>query len=211
MKKLTILALITSIATATFAQFEGVLTYDCTIKNKTLTTLYEAKSRVLVEAKIYPMKAGIANIKDAKEQDPILFDFEKKKATRVGARHHEVVTSDLVPVTNDHNDRAKEEDIAVTLVGPEKIDAWSCQHFTIKIRNTDVDLWITKDLGASSVIILSQFDYYPAGSILYDKLKAAGGDGIVVRSKQGDVIVNLTSAQVKTVPPSYFEIPGLKP
>jgi formylmethanofuran dehydrogenase subunit D len=80
----------------------------------------------------------------------------------------------------------------------------------VKIKNTTVDLWITKELGASSVCLLSQFDYYPAGSILFDKLKAAGGDGVVVRAKEGDVVVNLTNAQVKTVPASYFEVPGLK-
>lgn len=80
MKKLTAAAIFLSLATSVFAQFEGVLTYDCTIKNKTLTTIYESKTKVLVEAKIYPMKAGIADIKEAKEQDPILFDFETKKS-----------------------------------------------------------------------------------------------------------------------------------
>jgi len=211
MKKLNILALFLITSTASFAQFEGVLTYDCTLKNKTITTIYESKTKVLLEAKIYPMKAGIADIKEAKVQDAVIFDFDKKKASRIGAKHHEVLTSEIVPVTNDRNDKAKSEDITITLVGSEKIDAWSCQHFTVKIRNTEVDLWVTKDLGASSVIMLSQFDYYPAGSILFDKLKAAGGEGIVVRSRQGDVVVNLTNAQAKTVPLSYFDIPGAKP
>src|ERR1700744_5385820 len=161
MKKLKILALFLSFGTASFAQFEGVLTYDCTIKNKTLTTIYESKTKVLLEAKIYPMKNGVADIKEAKEQDPILFNFETKKATRIGAKHHETATSGIVPVTNDRNDRAKENEITVTLVGDESIDPYKCQHFTVKIKNTTVDLWITKELGASSVCLLSQFDYYP--------------------------------------------------
>ena len=211
MKKITILAIFLGIGTAALAQFEGILTYDCTIKNKTLTTIYESKTKVLLEAKIYPMKAGIADIKDAKEQDPILFDFEAKKATRVGSKHHEIATSDLGPVTNDHNDKAKDQDITITSVGPEKIESYNCGHFTVKIKNTTVDLWITKDLGVSSVCLFSQFDYYPAGSILYEKLKAASGGGVVVRSKEGDVVVNLTNAQVKPVPPSYFDIQGVKP
>jgi hypothetical protein len=211
MKKLNILVVFLALATVGFAQFQGILTYDCTIKNKTLTTLYESGPKVLLEAKIYPMKGGAADIKEAKEQDPLLFDFEKKKVTRVGMKHHEVVTSDLGPVTNDRNDKAREGDINITLVGPEKIDRYDCQHFTVKIRNTTVDLWVTKELGASAVCLLSQFDYYPAGSLLYEKLKAAGGDGVVVRSKEGDVVVNLTNAQLKAVPPSYFELPGVKP
>jgi hypothetical protein len=210
MKKITSLAIFLGIGTAALAQFEGILTYDCTIKNKTLTTLYESKNKVLLEAKIYPMKAGIADIKDAREQDPIIFDFESKKATRIGTKHHEIATSALGPVTNDHNDKAKDEDITITPVGPEKIQDYNCQHFTVKIRNTTVDLWITKDLGTSSICLLSQFDYYPAGSILFDKLKAAGGEGVVVRSKEGDIVVNLTNAQIKPVPPSYFDIPGAK-
>jgi len=210
MKQLRILALFLGIGTSAFAQFEGVLTYDCTIKNKTLTTIYESKTKVLLEAKIYPMKNGVADIKEAKEQDPILFDFETKKATRIGARHHEIATSGLVPVTNDRNDRAKEEEISVTLVGEESIEPYKCRHFTVKIKSTTIDLWVTRELGISSVCLLSQFDYYPAGSILFEKLKAAGADGVVVRSKEGDVVVNLTNAQVKTVPASYFEVPGLK-
>ena len=211
MKKLTAAAIFLSLAMSTSAQFEGVLTYDCTIKNKTLTTIYESKTKVLLEAKIYPMKAGIADIKEAREQDPILFDFEAKKATRVGSRHHEVVTSALAPVTNDRNDKAKQEEINITLVGEEQVEPYKCRHFTIKIKSTTVDLWITKELGASEVVLLSQFDYYPASSILFEKLKAAGGEGVVVRSKEGDIVVNLTNAQVKTVPASFFEIPGLKP
>src|SRR5579859_2870751 len=146
MKALNILALFLSIGTAGHAQFEGVLTYDCTIRNKTLTTVYESRTKVLLEAKIYPMKAGIADIREAREQDPILFDFEAKKATRIGAKHHETISSDLAPVTNDHNDKAKDGDITITLVGPEKIDAYNCQHFVVKIKNTTTELWITKDL-----------------------------------------------------------------
>jgi hypothetical protein len=211
MKKLTAAVIFLSLATSVFAQFEGVLTYDCTIRNKTLTTIYESKTKVMVEAKIYPMKGGVADIKDAKEQDPILFDFETKKATRIGSHHHDIATSNLAPVTNDHNDKAKEGEITITLVGEEKVDPYKCQHFTVKIKNTTIDLWITKELGESSVVFLSQFDYYPAGSILFEKLKAAGGEGVVVRSKEGDVVVNLNNAQVKTVPASYFEIPGSKP
>src|ERR1700744_2131964 len=127
MKKHSILALALIIGIAGRAQFEGILTYDCTIKNKTLTTIYESKTKVLLEAKIYPMKAGIADIKDAKEQDPILFDFEAKKATRIGSRHHEIATSAIGPVTNDRNDKAKDEDITITLVGAEKIGDYNCQ------------------------------------------------------------------------------------
>ena len=206
MKKLQILALFLGIGSTVAAQFGGVLTYDCTIKNKTITTIYEAKNKVLLEAKIYPMKGGAADIREAKEQDPILFDFDAKKVTRVGTRHHEVATSEISPVTNDRNGKAKDDEITVTAAGAEKVNDYNCQHFSVKIKNTTVDVWITKELGASAICPLSLFDYYPAGSALYEKLKAAGGEGVVVKSQSGEITVNLTNAQIKAVPPSYFDI-----
>lgn len=208
MKKLTILALSLGIWLMGYSQFEGILTYDCTIKNKTLTTVYESRTKVLLEAKIYPMKEGVADIRQAREEDPILFDFETKKATRIGARHHETVSSDISPITADRIGKLKDEDISIEPAGAEKMNGYNSQRFVVKIKGNVKELWITKDLGVSAVCMLSQFDYYPAGTLLYDKLKAAGGDGIVVRSKVGDIVVNLTNAQVKTVPPSYFDIPG---
>ncbi len=190
------------------AQFEGVLYYDCTIKNKTLTTLFESKTKVLVESKIFPMKGGVADIGAGKEQDDLLFDFEANKATRISARHKEAFTSDMVSVTADRISNLKEEDISIEDRGEEKAGDYSCHHFAVKIKNKTYELWITKELGVSSICMISQFDYFPAGSLLFNKLKAAGGDGVTIRSKTGDVEVNLTNVQKKTVPLSYFEIPA---
>jgi Domain of unknown function (DUF4412) len=208
MKKLTLVFFLLGFLQAAKAQFEGVLYYDCTIKNKTLTTIFESKTKVLLESKIFPMKGGVADIGAGKEQDDLLFDFDVNKATRISARHKEAFTSDMVPVTVDRMSNLKEEDIGIEDRGDEKIGDYNCHHFNVKIRNKTYELWITKDLGASSICMISQFDYFPAGSLLFNKLKAAGGDGVVVRSKTGDLVVNLTNVQKKTVPSSYFEIPA---
>lgn len=208
MKKLTLVVFLLVFLQVAHAQFEGILAYDCTIKNKTLTTVYCAKTKVLLESKIYPMKGGAADISAGKEQDDLLFDFDTHKVYRISSKHKVAATGDMGPVTADRFDKIKTEDISVEDKGVEKVGDYNCHHFVIKMKNKQLDLWITKDLGSTPVCMVSQFDYFPMGSALYDKLEAAGADGIVVRSNFDDVVVNLTSVQRKTVPPSYFEIPG---
>jgi hypothetical protein len=208
MKRLTLVLLTMAFLQIAHAQFEGVLYYDCTIKNKTLTTIYASKTMVLLESKIYPMKEGAAEIDKGREQDPLIFDFVSNKTTRLSPRHKESVTGDLAPVTEDRIGKVKDEDVSVEDLGAEKIGDYNCHHYAIKIKNKKSELWITKDLGASLLCMLSQFDYYPSGSLLFTKLKAADADGIVVKSKAGNVVVNLTNVQRKVIPPSFFEIPA---
>jgi Domain of unknown function (DUF4412) len=207
MKKLTLVVSLLALLQVAHAQFEGILYYDCTIKNKTLTTIYLAKTKVLLESKIYPMKEGAADISSGKEQDDLLFDFDAGKVYRLSAKHKVAATGDMAPVTADRVGKLKDEDITVEDKGVEKIGDYSCHHYNVKIKNKNLELWITMDLGGTPLYMVSQFDYYPTGSLLYDKLKAAGAEGIVVRSKEADVVVNLTNVQQKTVPPSYFEVP----
>ncbi len=208
MKRLTLVLLTIGFLQIARAQFEGVLYYDCTIKNKTLTTIYASKTKVLLESKIYPMKEGAAEIDKGKEQDPLLFDFVANKTTRISPRHKEAMTVDMEPVTEDRIGKLKDEDVSVEDLGTEKVGDYNCHHYGIKIKNKKSELWITKDLGTSMLCMVSQFDYYPSGSLLFTKLKAAGADGVVVKSKAGNVIVNLTNVQKKAVSPSYFEIPA---
>ena len=207
MKKLTLIFSLLVLLQVAHAQFEGILYYDCTIKNKTLTTVYVAKTKVLLESKIYPMKGGAADISAGKEQDDLVFDFEAGKVYRLSSKHKVAAVGDMSPVVADRFDKAKSEDITVEDKGEEKIGDYNCHHFVVKIKNKTLELWITKDLGSTSLCMVSQFDYFPSGSVLFDKLKTSGADGIVVRSKADDVVVNLTNVQRKTVPASYFEIP----
>jgi len=208
MKKLTLVFSLLVLLQAAHAQFEGILMYDCTIRNKTLTTVYCAKTKVLLESKIYPMKGGAADISAGKEQDDLLFDFDARKVYRLSSKHKAAVSGEMGPVTADRLDKFKSDDIAVEDKGEEKTGDYNCHHFVVRMKGKQLDLWITKDLGSVPVCMVSQFDYFPMGSVLFDKLKTAGADGIVVRSNIDDVVVNLTSVQRKTVPPSYFEVPN---
>lgn len=207
MKKLTLVLSLLALLQVAQAQFLGILYYDCTIKNKTLTTIYMSKTKVLLESKIYPMKGGVADISAAKELDDLIFDFDAGKVIRLSSKHKTAATGDIGPITADRTNKLKDEDISVEDRGEEKIGDYDCHHYNVRIKNKTIELWITKDLGTTPLYMISQFDYYPAGSLLFDKLKAAGAEGVVVRSKQDQVEVNLTNVQKKTVPSSYFEIP----
>jgi hypothetical protein len=208
MKKLILVSSLLVFLQVAHAQFLGILYYDCTIKNKTMTTIYLAKTKVLLESKIYPMKGGAADIRAAKEQDDLIFDFDAGKVIRLVSKRKSAVTGDMAPVTDDRVGKLRDEDIAVEDKGEEKVGDYGCHHYNVKIKNKNVELWITKDLGTIPIYMISQFDYYPAGSLLFDKLKAAGAEGVVVRSREDQVEVNLTNVQRKTVPASYFEIPS---
>jgi uncharacterized protein DUF4412 len=207
MKKLTLVICFIGLLQAARAQFEGILYYECTLKNQTLTTIYATKTKLLLEAKTYPIKEGAADIGKGKEQDALIFDFEARQTTRISSKRKWVAVSAISPVTDERVGNLKDEDISVEDKGEEKVGTYNCHHYVVKIRNKATELWITKDLGVTPLCLLSQFDYYPEGTVLYTKLSAAGADGVVVRSKSGDVVVSLTNVQRKTVPASYFEVP----
>lgn len=208
LKTLTLVFLLLGSLRAAYAQFEGILNYECTIKNQTLTTIYASKAKVLLEAKTYPMKEGVADISRGKEQDALLFDFDARQTTRISSKHKAIAVSEISPITDEHTGNVKDEDISVEDKGEEKAGGYNCHHYIVKIKNKTTELWITKDLGVSPLCLFSQFDYYPAGSLLFKKLSAAGADGVVVRSKAGDIVVSLTNVQRKAVPANYFEIPA---
>src|SRR5580692_8584641 len=111
MKKLTLVVSLLAFLQVAHAQFEGILYYDCTIKNKTLTTVYLSKTKVLLESKIYPMREGAADISAGKEQDDLIFDFDAGKVYRVSAKHKVAAVGDMAPVTADRTGKLKSEDI----------------------------------------------------------------------------------------------------
>jgi len=208
MKTLTILFALLGIAGVSYAQFEGTLTYDCTQKTKVLMTIYETKGKARIEAKIYPMKEGAADIAKGKEQDPLLFDFVTNKEMRFADRHHAFTESDFSQLAAEKTMKLTEADITVENVGAEQIGKLSCQHFVVKIKGDQKDLWITKDLGASNICLAGILLYYPLGSMILNKIKGAGGEGVVVKSQDGDQVVTLTNYQTRTPPAYNFEIPA---
>lgn len=208
MKKLTILVAIIAFCQAARAQFEGTLVYDCTMKTKVMMTVYETKGKARIEAKIYPMKEGAADITKGKEQDPLLFDFGTGKQVRFVDKHHVYTESGFSQLNAEKEAKLTDADVTVENAGAETIGKLSCQHFVLKVKGNQKDLWITKDLGASNICLAGIMEYYPSGSMILEKLKAAGGDGVVVKSQDGAQVVTLTNYQTRTPPAYNFEIPA---
>ena len=208
MKKLTILIVVLASWMISYGQFEGTLIYDCTHKQKVMMTVYETKGKARVEAKIYPMKEGAADIAKGKEQDPLLFDFETNKQLRFVDKHHAVVETGFSELSEEKQMKLTDADITVENVGTEAIGKFSCQHFVVKVKGDQKDLWITKDLGTSNICLAGILIYYPAGSMILNKIKSAGGEGIVVKAKVDDQVTNLTNYQTRKPPAYNFEIPA---
>jgi hypothetical protein len=206
-KKLTVLVALLAILQVSFAQFEGTLVYDCTMKTKVMMTLYETKSKVKIESKIYPMKEGAADITKGKEQDNTLLDFTTNREVHFLDKHHAYTEGDFSQLNTEKEMKLSDGDISVENVGAEKIGKLECQHFVVKVKGDQRDLWITKDLGNSNICLAGIFVYYPMGSMILNKIKSAGGDGVVVKCQAGDQVVMLTNYQTR-MPPAYnFVIP----
>jgi hypothetical protein len=208
MKKLTFLIFILGVFQVTYAQFEGTLVYDCTIKTKVLMTIYETKSKVRIESKIYPMKEGAADIAKGKEQDDLLFDFENNKELRFVPKHHAFVETGFSQLSAEKNMKLTEGDISVEAVGTEKIGKLDCQHFVVKVKGDKTDLWITRELGDSKICLGGILLYYPKGSMILEKIRGAGGEGVVVKAQFGDQVTMLTNYQTRPPAAYNFEIPA---
>ena len=171
-------------------------------------TIYESKSKVRIESKIYPMKEGAADIAKGKEQDDLLLDFETNKELRFVPKHHAFVETGFSQLSAEKSMKLTDGDISVETAGTEKIGKLDCQHFVVKVKGEKKDLWITRELGSSNVCLGGILLYYPKGSMILEKIRAAGGDGVVVKVQFGDQITMLTNYQTRPPAAYNFEIPA---
>jgi len=191
-----------------FAQFEGVLTYDCTHTNKVVMTIYESPSKARVETQIYPLKNGVPDMANVNNQNVVIFDFAKKTEMHLLSYRNTATITQYTAVIGEQAMKLSDADIEVQTVGPEKIGQFNCTHFILKIKKAKKDLWITNDLGNSNLLVASEFLYYPAGCMIADKLIKAGANGVVVKA-QGDLLItNLVKYEKKSVASSSFQPPS---
>ncbi len=182
--------------------------YDCSDKSETMMTVYLSGTKARVEAKIYPLKGGIADIPKGKELEAIIFDFQANKEIHVVDRKKLKSEQDFIELAQEKKMKLGDGDITVEMVGTEKVNSFNCEHFAVRIKGKKLDLWITKELGVSSLYVAGPLTYYPNGSQILAKIKAAGGEGVVVRAHADDLTTNLTTHSSRPVPASTFEVPA---
>ena len=108
------------------------------------------------------------------------------------------------------------DDYDVEVVGKEKINNYKCTHVVITFKKFQrkSEMWLSKDVPGYASFIGASMSQMGGGSGFYDKLKAKGADGFVVRmltkdSKGGEGMqMDLVKAEKKNIDPSLFSLSG---
>ncbi|HMH23015.1 MAG TPA: DUF4412 domain-containing protein [Puia sp.] len=209
MKKIICLLMVAGFLHGASAQFQGTLTYECVHANKVIIVYSQSGSRVRIDGKVIPIKAGVADPTGEKDQDVLLFDLSASKETHLHAAGMTAYTTQFVGPMQEQAMHLSDKDITIQQLGPEKIGEYSCRHIVLSIHGGKRDLWITKDLGGTpGVCIAGTFLYYTPGSLILKKLIDAGDDGVIVKSMSGPLIMTLTGYDKKIPPASMYSIPS---
>ena len=210
MKKLSLLAFLTTFFFQAFSQFQGSLTYEQVATNKVVTTYYQNGNMSRIDAKIYPIVNKVPDTANAKDQFPLIYDLTANREITLHTDAKIAITT--LPNTQRTEQLMKftSKDIIVTLVGAEKVGNYSCQHFRVNIKKSmrDMNIWITQDLGNANMIILPMFLYYEPGCIGMQVIVQAGGNGVVVKATSGPLTINLVGVTKRTPPNNLFQTPS---
>jgi len=210
MKKLSLLAFLTTLFFQAFSQFHGSLTYEQVASNIVVTTYYDNGNMSRIDAKIYPIKNKVPDTANAKDQFPLIFDIAANREITLHTDAKIAITT--VPNTQRTEQLMKmtANDISVTFVGAEKVGNYSCQHFHVVVKKSmrDMNIWITQDLGNANMIILPMFLYYGPGCTATQVIQQAGGNGVVVKATSGPLTINLVGVTKRTPPNSLFQTPS---
>jgi Domain of unknown function (DUF4412) len=221
MKRILFCILFGCLLQKSFSQFTGILHYvneyeSGPYKGKVFTTIYESKSKARIESTNEQEKNGTADIPKPKEQDVILFDFEKQRKITLVTKMYMAVSMPLQPDPVEKMMESMGTTASIEKLGQEKIGNYNCTHFIMSTINPKSktpnsgkkEFWITSDLGVSNIFYVGVYLYYPQGSYLQKKLADAGATGVVVKWQSGSATCNLVSYEKKNPAASSFEIPS---
>ena len=226
MKKIILLLCITCTLKTSFAQVEGILTYQNNYDDKigtgqVTTTIYESKSKARIESINAQTKSAIG-APSTKSQNVILFDFDKSQETHLSAERNTAIVTGFTMTLMEQQMKSMGTDYVVQNLGAEKVGTYNCTHYVMtssssKYKNLPPgkkEFWITNDLGTANLFFVGQYLYYPIGCYAAKKLTDAGATGVVVKwqimdpiSKQPN-ICTLISFQKKSLPASTFSPPS---
>jgi hypothetical protein len=226
MKKIILLIVITFLLKISFAQVEGILTYENVYDDqlgtgKVTTTIYVSKSKARVESTNAQTKSAIG-APSTKDQNVIIFDFDKSNETHLDAKRNMAYITPFTSTTMEQQMKSMGTDYIVQNLGAEKVGNYNCMHYTItttssKYKNmphAQKDVWITNDLSGANLFYVGSYLYYPQGSSVAKKLADAGATGVVVKWQIMDPVskkpndCNLISYQKKSLPASTFSPPS---
>lgn len=210
MKKLALLGILATYFFQAFSQFQGSLTYEQIATNKIVSTYYQAGTKGRMDARIYPLKNKIPDTVNAKDQNPLIYDFAANRVITLHPDMKIAVTTQFTTLMYEKLMKKTPADYTIKLVGSEKVGNYSCQHFHFVDKKSmkDLNIWITQDLGNANLIICPFFLYYEPGTIAAQVIQAAGGSGVVVKATLGPLTINLVGYTKRTPPNSLFQTPS---
>ena len=225
MKKIILLFCIACTLKTSFAQVEGILTYENVYDDqigtgKVTTTIYESKSKARIESTNAQTKSAFGT-PSTKDQNVILFDFDKSNETHLDSKRNMAIVTAFTMSTMEQQMKAMGTEMTVQNLGAEKVGNYNCTHYVMtssssKYKNLPPgkkEFWITNDLGTTNLFFVGQYLYYPLGCNAAKKLTDAGATGVVVKWQVMDPvskkpnICTLINYQKKNLPASRFSPP----
>ncbi len=218
MRYLFLILILLEPAINSLAQFNGILHYqshyDSQLGTGTVyTTFYVSGNKVRVESRNAQTKSALGS-PSTKDQNPLIFDFSVNKETHIAPERKMAMVMNFITIMQENMMQVNPSDIMIENSGTEQVDNFSCTHFVItqkfpRIPNRVVkrDVWITKDLGGGNLYYVGSYLYHPKGSIIANKILAAGGNGIVVKWATEGTSADLVGVEKKSLPGSTFAVP----
>jgi|GEM_PF-2090711 len=219
MKLLLLLLLTGAILTATpqvaSAQFAGKLTYKLVNPNDILYMVYyQNGNNARVDARTVS-KADTTQVTST--QDTLLFDIAGKKTTHLQYKTgNAYIMVNTATMTLAMSGKVPQQQLSVQTVGPETVDGYACTHYTVIGQmghyTSKREVWVTTSLGTPGIQVAGGYLYWTPDFPQEIKLLAAGGTGVIVRSKISSpgltIQMDLIGVDTKTPDAFLFKVPS---
>lgn len=109
---------------------------------------------------------------------------------------------------------AAEKNMKFELVGKEKVGSYNCTHIRMLIgKQVASDMWVTKDIAGYQVMeTLTKSNSNFGSNKIYQQMKAAGADGLMVKMEMNvgnkKMVNQLVKAEKRANPASLYVLPA---
>jgi|YNPMSStandDraft_2_1061718.scaffolds.fasta_scaffold13006_2 hypothetical protein len=205
MKKLLILATLLCLTVSAFAQFEGEIQMKIMAADGGGTmTMFISPNAIKTEMNLSAemMKMQMASLMKMDNPNIIYIINDKSKSySEIDLKEMEKMAQGMMPT------KAKYQ---VQKLGKEKILGYDCDHILVSDTDSEMELWVTKDL--LDYATFKKFNQSPQADGLEKAMKEAGVLGMPLKqiANKGTAqeskmeVVKINKAKL---PPSTFEIP----
>lgn len=206
MKKWAILAVALLASSSAFADFEGVLFMKMSSEHM------DGTMRVFLSPK------GVRNEMDMRAaQRPMHFAtlvlFERPDVAYQISDERRTVTEVDLKKANEMAEKSGDALYTVKTLGDETILGYWCRHVMITGKKSgEIEMWTTREILNYSAFAKTQGADGQMNAAFMKSLKDAGADGFPVksiyRSQRGQFMMELVSAEKKSLPASLFQVPA---